>query len=76
MADSMFQVGLLMFGVPSMGSRRRKIAWHYALLTLVIGLALFATACGAVSTAAKTVPGGRYVNRWWYDDVLDCRRRH
>jgi hypothetical protein len=58
LAAWMIQVpGFLIFGVLSMGSKRRKIAWHYALLTLVIGLALFATACaGGVSTIAKTVP--------------------
>jgi hypothetical protein len=58
LAAWMVQVpGFLIFGVLSMGSKRRKIAWHYALLTLVIGLALFATACaGGVSTIAKTVP--------------------
>jgi hypothetical protein len=57
LAAWMFQVpGFLMFGLLSVGSKRRKIAWHYALLTLVIGLALFVTACGGVSTTAKTVP--------------------
>jgi hypothetical protein len=57
LAALMFQVpGFLMFGALSMGSKRRKIAWHYALLTLVIGLALFATACGGASTTTKTVP--------------------
>ena len=53
----MFQIpGVLIFGALSMGSKRRKIAWHYALLTLVIGLALLATACGGASTTTKTVP--------------------
>ena len=54
LAAWMFQVpGFLMFGLLSVGSKRRKIAWHYALLTLVIGLALFVTACGGVSTTQR-----------------------
>jgi len=57
LAAWIFQIpGFLIFGALSMGSKRRKIAWHHALLTLVVGLALFATACGGASTTEKTVP--------------------
>jgi hypothetical protein len=48
--------GLLMFGMLLAGSKRRKMAWHYALPTLVIGLALLATACGGSGTGTKTAP--------------------
>jgi hypothetical protein len=57
LAGWMIQIpGFLMFGLLLMGSKRRKIAWHYALPTLVIGLALVVTACGGSSTGQKTVP--------------------
>jgi|HubBroStandDraft_6_1064221.scaffolds.fasta_scaffold00044_20 hypothetical protein len=58
LAAWIFQVpGFLLFGLLSVGRRRRKIGWRYALLALVIGLTLFSMACGGVSTpATKTVP--------------------
>jgi hypothetical protein len=52
----MFQIpGVLVVGMLSMGTKRRKIASH-VLLTVMIGLALFATACGGSPTTSKTVP--------------------
>jgi hypothetical protein len=42
--------GFLLLGVISLGSTRRKLGWRYALLALMIGLGLFAIACGGGST--------------------------
>jgi hypothetical protein len=52
----------LVFGLVSIGGKRRKISRRYALLALLIGLALFAAACGAGSntpapTGTGTTPG-------------------
>jgi peptidoglycan/LPS O-acetylase OafA/YrhL len=51
-----FQVpGFLLFGLLSVGSKPRKM-WRHALLALVIGLVLFAVACGSGSTTTTTKP--------------------
>jgi hypothetical protein len=47
--------GFLLFGLVSLGSRRRKIIGRFALPALMIGIVLFSMACGGASTA-KTTP--------------------
>jgi hypothetical protein len=57
LATWMFQIpGFLMAGLVAIGGKRRKIALQTLLLTLVIGLALLATACGGSSTPKTTPP--------------------
>lgn len=48
--------GFLLFGLASVGSKRRKIGWRYTLLALITGLALFAIACGGGSMTQKVPP--------------------
>jgi len=62
LAAWIFAPGFLVFGLVSVGGKRRKIGRRYALLALLIGLALFAAACGAGSntpapTGTGTTPG-------------------
>jgi hypothetical protein len=62
LAAWIFAPGFLVFGLVSVGGKRRKIGRRYALLVLLIGLALFAAACGAGSnapahTGTGTTPG-------------------
>jgi hypothetical protein len=55
LAAWMFQVpGFLLFGLMSVGSTRRRMGWRYVLLGLLVGLTLFAIACGSGSTAPTT----------------------
>jgi hypothetical protein len=57
LATWMFQIpGFLVFGIMLMGGKRRKTAWRYGLLTLVMGFAMLATACGGGSTPATKPP--------------------
>ena len=52
--------GFLMFGLISLGSKKRKRNWRFMLLALVIGLSLFAIGCGGGTTKAPaqtTQPG-------------------
>ena len=56
LAAWMFQVpGFLLFGLVSLGSRRRKMIGRFALPALMIGLVLFSIACGGASST-KTTP--------------------
>lgn len=48
--------GFLLFGLISLGGKRRKIGWRYALLALVAGLVLFAVACGDGNTTKTVTP--------------------
>jgi hypothetical protein len=43
-------------GLISVGGKRRKIGWRYALLALVFGLELFTVAKGSRSTTPTTRP--------------------
>ncbi len=55
----LFQLpGFLLFGLISVGGKRRKIGWRYPLLAIAIGLGLFAVACGGGSTSTTTKPQG------------------
>jgi hypothetical protein len=61
LAAWIFAPGFLVFGLVSVGGKR-KIGRRCALLALLIGLALFAAACGAGSntpapTGTGTTPG-------------------
>jgi hypothetical protein len=52
--------GLLMFGLVSLGCKKRQIKWRFMVLALVIGLSLFALGCGGGTTktpAQTTQPG-------------------
>jgi hypothetical protein len=53
-----FTPGFLLFGLVSVGGKRRKIGRPCALLILLIGLALFATACGSGSNSTTPVTTG------------------
>jgi hypothetical protein len=62
LAAWIFAPGFLLFGLASVGGKRRKIDRRYVLLALLIGLTLFVTACGAGSTTSTppstgTAPG-------------------
>jgi hypothetical protein len=55
LASWIFQApGMLVFGLVSVGQKKRKMNWRTVTLALVIGLALFAVACGGGSTPAAT----------------------
>jgi hypothetical protein len=59
LAAWIFAPGFPLFGLVSFGGKRRKIDRRYSLLALLIGLALFATACGSGSTTTtKTTSTG------------------
>jgi hypothetical protein len=59
LAAWIFAPGFLLFGLISLGGKRHKIDRRYALLALLIVLALFATACGSGSTTTtKTTSTG------------------
>lgn len=64
LATWVFAPGFLLFGLVSVGGKRRKIGLPHALLILLIGLALFATACGSGSNstppATTGTPPGTY----------------
>ena len=46
--------GFLLFGLLSLGSRRRKMIGRFALPALMIGLVLFSIACGGASSTKAT----------------------